>query len=95
VFNKQRLAELLRPAIQKARELKLPLYCGEFGCLPHVERADRLKYYGDIVSVFEENNIGWCNWEYKGDFGILFFDFARKISLAPDIEFINVLMRKR
>jgi endoglucanase len=95
VFNKQKLAELLLPAIQKARALKLPLYCGEFGCLPHVERADRLKYYDDIVSVFEENNIGWCNWEYKGDFGILTFDFDKKVSLAPDTGLIKVLMRKR
>ncbi|MGO8837598.1 MAG: glycoside hydrolase family 5 protein [Limisphaerales bacterium] len=94
VFNKQKLAELLRPAIQKARELKLPLYCGEFGCLPHVNRAERLKYYEDIVSVFEENNIGWCNWEYKGDFGILFFDFARNVSLDPDTGLINALMRR-
>ena len=95
VFNKQKLAELLRPAIQKAKKLKLPLYCGEFGCLPHVERADRLKYYEDIVSVFEENNIAWCNWEYQGDFGILFFDFDRKVSLAPDTGLINALMRRR
>jgi endoglucanase len=95
VFNKQKLAEQLQPAIQKAKELKLPLYCGEFGCLPHVERADRLKYYDDIVSVFEENNIGWCNWDYKGGFGILSFDFDKNVSLAPDTGLINVLMRKR
>ncbi len=94
VFNKQKLAELLLPAIQKAKELKLPLYCGEFGCLPHVERAERLKYYEDIVSVFEENNIAWCNWEYKGDFGILTFDFDKKVSLAPDTGLINVLTRR-
>ena len=95
VFNKQKLAELLFPALQKAKELRLPLYCGEFGCLPHVERADRLKYYEDIVSVFEENNIAWCNWEYKGDFGILFFDFDKNISLAPDTGLINALMRRQ
>ena len=95
VFNKQKLTELLRPALQKAGELKLPLYCGEFGCLPHVERAERLKYYGDIVSVFEENNIAWCNWEYQGDFGILTFDFDRKVSLAPDTGLINALMRRQ
>jgi endoglucanase len=95
VFNKQKLAELLQPAIQKARALKLPLYCGEFGCLPHVERADRLKYYEDIISVFEENNIGWCNWEYKGDFGILVYDFDKKVSLAPDTGLINVLMHRQ
>jgi endoglucanase len=95
VFNRQKLAELMQPAIQKARALHLPLYCGEFGCLPHVPRDERLKYYDDIVSVFEKNGIGWCNWEYKGDFGIYQFDFDRKVSLAPDTGLIDVLMRKR
>lgn len=95
VFNRQKLAEVLRPAMQRAKELKLPLCCGEFGCLPHVDRADRLKYYDDIVSVFEENHIAWCNWEYKGDFGILKFDFDKKVSGEPDQGLIDVLMRKR
>jgi len=61
----------------------------------HVDRSDRLKYYEDIVSTFEENNIAWCNWEYKGDFGIYTFDFEKLISLSPDVEFIKVLMHKK
>ena len=95
VFNKEKLVEMLQPAIKKAAQLKLPLYCGEFGCLPHVDRGQRLKYYDDIVSAFEENRIAWCNWEYKGDFGILNFDFKKKVSLEPDESLIHVLMRKR
>lgn len=94
-FDKKRLVAELLPAIRKAKELNLQLYCGEFGCLPHVDRAERLNYYNDIVSGFEENNIAWCNWEYKGDFGIYTFDFEKKISLAPDAGFINVLMQRK
>jgi len=93
VYNKQKLADELLPAIRKAKELNLQLYCGEFGCLPHVERTDRLNYYNDIVSVFNENNIAYCNWEYKGDFGIYTFDFERNISLAPDVELIHILTK--
>jgi endoglucanase len=95
VYNKKILSDELLPAIQKAKELNLQLYCGEFGCLPHGDRTDRLKYYDDIVSAFEENNIAWCNWEYKGDFGIYTFDFENKVSLAPDVEMIRVLMQKK
>jgi endoglucanase len=95
IFDKQRLAKLLKPALQRAKELNLPLYCGEFGCLPHVDRGQRMKYYADIIAVFEEHGVAWCNWEYKGDFGLYKFDFQKKTSLEPDQEFIDVLMRKK
>jgi len=94
VWNKQRLAEELLPAIKRAKELGLQLYCGEFGCLPHVDRNQRLSYYRDLISVFDENNIAYCNWEYKGDFGIYSFDFEQKVSLAPDVDLIHILTKK-
>jgi endoglucanase len=94
-FDKQRLAGELTLAIRTAGTLNLQLYCGEFGCLPHVDRKDRLKYYEDIVSTFEENSIAWCNWEYKGDFGIYTFDFEKKVSLAPDVGLIDVLLHRK
>jgi len=93
IYNKQKLADGLLPAIKKAKELNLQLYCGEFGCLPHVGRADRLNYYRDIVSVFRENDVAYCNWEYKGDFGIYTFDFKNFVSLSPDVELINILTK--
>lgn len=93
IFNKEKLAEELLPAVKKAQELGLQLYCGEFGCLPHVDRTERLQYYTDIVSVFRENGIAYCNWEYKGDFGIYAFDFKKFISLEPDVELIRILTK--
>jgi endoglucanase len=94
VWNKQKLAEELLPAVKRAKELGLQLYCGEFGCLPHVDRNERLAYYRDLISVFDENQIAYCNWEYKGDFGVYTFDFEKKVSLAPDIELIYILTQK-
>jgi len=61
--------------------------------MPTVDRKDRLAFYADMISAFEENNIAWCNWEYKGDFGIYFFDDSKKISLQPDFELINTLLK--
>lgn len=91
-YNKQRLIEVFKSGIEFAKSKDLQLYCGEFGCLATVERKDRLQYYSDIISAFEENNIAWCNWEYKGDFGIYHFDREKMISLSPDFEFINILL---
>jgi endoglucanase len=94
VWDKQKLAEELVPAMSRAKELHLQLYCGEFGCLPHVDRNQRLTYYRDIISAFDENTIAYCNWEYKGDFGIYFFDFKKNVSLAPDADLIHILTKK-
>jgi endoglucanase len=69
-WNPERIYKEIEPAVIRAKELGLQLYCGEFGCLPTVPREMRLAYYHDIVSVFEKNGIAWANWEYKGDFGI-------------------------
>ena len=87
-----RLAQELEPAIRRARELGLQLYCGEFGCLPTVPRADRLAYYRDIVTTMEANGLAWANWEYKGDFGILEWHGINTTTGAPDLELIDALL---
>lgn len=93
IFNKQRLIEVFKEGLGYAKSKNLQLYCGEFGCMPTVDRKERLLYYSDMISAFEENGIAWCNWEYKGDFGIYFFDDEQKISLQPDFELIKVLLQ--
>jgi endoglucanase len=94
-WGPERLREELAPAIERARELGLQLYCGEFGCLPTVPRADRLAYYRDIIDVFESEGLAWANWEYKGDFGIFEWFPEQKSTGAPDNEFIDTLMHRR
>lgn len=93
IYNKQRLIEVFKEGIEFAKSKNLQLYCGEFGCLPTVDRKERLAYYNDMISALEENNIAWCNWEYKGDFGIYFFDSEKLISLEPDSELIKILLQ--
>ncbi len=91
VWNAARLRQEYEPAIRAAREQGLQLYCGEFGCLPTVPRADRLAYYRDIVSVFEAEDIAYANWEYKGDFGIYEWLGLPKLCGAPDLDLIRIL----
>jgi len=73
VWDKERLAETMKPAIDKAKELNLPLYCGEFGAYPaFIDKETRLRWYQDIADVFRENNINNAHWCYKGDFPIVY-----------------------
>ena len=92
-FNKERLIDVFRSGVEFAKVKNLQLYCGEFGCLPTVDRKDRMQYYSDLISGLEENNIAWCNWEYKGDFGIYHFDSEQLKSLEPDYKFIKILLK--
>ena len=57
--------------IALARATGLPLYCGEWGALPSVPRADRLRWYADVRQVLERYGVGWATWDWKGAFGLV------------------------
>lgn len=77
-FNKEVINEMWQEPIQKAKELGLPLYCGEFGVIAGPPQEDRLNWYQDMIDLFEENGIGYANWNYKsGSFGLVNGDGSR------------------
>ncbi len=93
VWDRARMEREFKPAVDKAKELHLQLYCGEFGCMPTVLRQDRLAWYADMVATLEANGIAWANWEYKArEFGIVPYDFEKAKSAAPDAGLIHALL---
>jgi len=70
-YTKEVLAERMLPAIKVAKEHKLPLYCGEFGVYPRIPEDIMLRWYNDVCEIFNENDIAYCHWCYKGDFPIV------------------------
>lgn len=84
-YNRRELLELFKSPLAMARRTHLPLYCGEWGCLPSVPREDRLRWYTDMRLNLEQSGIAWATWDYKGAFGIV--DNEGK----PDPELIRVL----
>lgn len=71
-FNKQVLKEKWTEPIAKAKLLGLSLYCGEFGIIAGPPDADRLRWYQDMIELFEETGIAYANWNYKSDnFGLI------------------------
>ena len=85
-FNRDVLVAMMEKPLRKARELGLPLYCGEFGCIDRTPDPIRVAWFKDILAVFDEHDIGWANWDYKGGFGIV------NRSGRPDEGFIKVLV---
>ena len=70
-FDQTILEQEMLPAIKIAREMNLPLYCGEFGVYPTIPNEIRLRWYRDICDIFKKNKIASCHWCYKGDFPVV------------------------
>lgn len=70
VWNKAMLASFLSKAKQVADEKGLNLYCGEFGIYEKAPKADALRWYKDVIEVFDSLDIAWSIWDYKGGFGV-------------------------
>lgn len=71
-FNKQWIAEQWQKPMMKAKKLGLPLYCGEFGIITGPGQKEMEAWYKDMIDLFEENGVGYANWNYKsGSFGLV------------------------
>jgi len=71
-YNKEVIFEMWHKPIKKSKELGLPLYCGEFGVYFDAPEEDMLRWYGDMIQLFEQHDIGYANWNYKsGSFGLV------------------------
>ncbi len=93
-WGPNRLRLLFEPAIERARESGLQLYCGEFGCLPTVRRADRLAYYRDITGVMRDAGMAWAAWEWTGNFGIFTWRGPVDLRTPLDKELADILVAK-
>lgn len=69
-YRSNMVADLAGP-LAVAQATGRPLYCGEFGVADYAPMSVREPWYRDMISVFDEFGIGWANWDYKGQFGIV------------------------
>ena len=89
VYNRDTLISMMRKPFHLADSLHLPLYCGEFGVIENAPRPDRLAWYRDMVSIFEEYHIGYANWNYKAGS----FETVDEQG-TPDEELVKILSGK-
>jgi endoglucanase len=88
------LRRAFAPAIERARELGLQLFCGEFGCLPTIDRHIRLTYYRDITAVMTAAGMAWSAWEWKGDFGLHTWKGSGELDTPIDEELAEILVAR-
>jgi aryl-phospho-beta-D-glucosidase BglC (GH1 family) len=80
-FGRAQLEEFYKPWIELV-EKGVGVHCGEGGCYNKTPHTVFLAWFGDILDILTQHNIGYALWNFRGDFGIL--DSGRK-----DIEYTD------
>lgn len=66
------LKEMVQEAVDAAANAGVRLYCGEFGVIDQAPQEDTLRWFEDIMQVFDEYDIHYSLWSYKKmDFGLI------------------------
>lgn len=74
-YERQGNAEYMKQLIDRAANFRdsrnVPVFCGEFGVfIPYSNNDDRVLWYEITRKYFDEKQIPWTIWDYKGGFGI-------------------------
>ena len=80
-FGRAQLEEFYKPWIELV-EKGVGVHCGEGGCYNKTPHPVFLAWFGDILDILTQHNIGYALWNFRGEFGIL--DSGRK-----DIEYTD------
>ncbi|MCQ2334472.1 MAG: glycoside hydrolase family 5 protein [Paludibacteraceae bacterium] len=68
-WNRDMLKAMIQQAADVAAQYNLPLYCGEWGVYYTAPAEQKYQWYRDMISIFDELNIGWSTWCYDSGFG--------------------------
>ena len=64
------LEEYYKPWIALTKQ-GVGVHCGECGCWNKTPHDVFLAWFGDVLSILNENKIGFALWEFIGDFGVI------------------------
>jgi endoglucanase len=70
-YDREAMRAVFAKPLAVRKKTGRPLYCGEFGCRLVTPEPARTRWYRDLVSVFDELEIAFANWDYRGGFGLV------------------------
>ncbi len=68
IYTKEVIESHFKQVLEVAHAYGLPVYCGEFGCIDKAPEADKIRWYTDMIDLFDQYGIARANWDYKGGF---------------------------
>lgn len=83
IYTKETHATNILQRVNKAKQLGVSVFVGEFGTWNATPEPARTNWYRDIVAILSENEIPYTSWDYKGA-GYSVISDSREI-LYPEI----------
>jgi aryl-phospho-beta-D-glucosidase BglC (GH1 family) len=69
-FGRPQLEEFYKPWIELVGK-GVGVHCGEGGCYSKTPHPVFLAWFGDVLDILTQHNIGYALWNFRGSFGIL------------------------
>lgn len=66
-YDKNKLEELMMPAIEFQRKYKVPVWVGEFSSVRWARGSNA--YLRDLIEIFDKHDFGWAYFQYKSYHG--------------------------
>jgi aryl-phospho-beta-D-glucosidase BglC (GH1 family) len=91
-WNKDKLDENIKRAVNWATTNNAALICNEFGSyMDYAPRQSRLNLIDDVRSLLEEHGIGWAMWEMDEGFGFINYVNGDRTNFTTDDEVLHSL----
>jgi len=82
-WDKSEIEKLIYEAVKFQKKYKVPVLCGEFGCIAKGSPQTRKNWTNDVIQIFKKYRISYTYWNYKNmDFGIV--DYTKKYRDSPN-----------
>ncbi|MGD0566429.1 MAG: cellulase family glycosylhydrolase [Candidatus Goldiibacteriota bacterium] len=82
-WSKKDLDKMVDIIVRFGKKHRVPVLCGEFGCVAHAMPKTRENWTFDLISAFKKHRISYTYWNYKNmDFGIV--DYTKKYKDNPN-----------
>ncbi|MCE5301136.1 MAG: glycoside hydrolase family 5 protein [Spirochaetia bacterium] len=76
-WDRKEMEKCVDLVLKFKKKYRVPVLCGEFGCVAHARPRTRANWTNDVISIFKKHRISYTYWNYKNmDFGLV--DYTRK-----------------
>ncbi|MEI8371777.1 MAG: cellulase family glycosylhydrolase [Planctomycetota bacterium] len=93
-WDAAKIEEILAEGAAWGKKQGVAMTCNEFGVYRKAPAADRNRCIEDTRKAMEKFDIGWCMWDYAGDFGVATGKPGQRVADADTLKALGLMSEK-